>query len=88
MKPEVEKGDIVNLVPYHFYKRVATEDSEDAFSGQTVPLDVEESKETAKVVVAHSRKRYATSKTKMAEYMAELFKEPVVRRVTTNRKPN
>ena len=27
MKPEVEKGDIVNLAPYHFYMKVAKEDS-------------------------------------------------------------
>src|SRR6266568_783723 len=43
MKPEVEKGDIVNLAPYHFYMKITGDESEDAFSGQTVPLDVEES---------------------------------------------
>jgi hypothetical protein len=76
MKPEVEKGDIVNLAPYHFYMKVATEDSEEAFSGQTVPLDVEESEEVQKAVMANSRKKYATSKTKVEEYMAVLFEQP------------
>lgn len=73
MKPEVEKGDIVNLAPYHFYMKVATEDSEEAFSGQTVPLDIEESEKVRKAVVANSRKKYATPKVKVEEYMETLF---------------
>lgn len=73
MKPEVEKGDIVNLASYHFYMKVATEDSEEAFSGQTVPLDVEESERVRKIVVANSRKRYATPKARVEEYMDTLL---------------
>lgn len=73
MKPEVEKGDIVNLAPYHFYMKVATEDSEEAFSGQTVPLDVEESEKVRKTVVANSRKRHATAKAKVEEYIEALL---------------
>lgn len=75
MKPEVQKGDIVNLAPYHFYMKVATEDSEEAFSGQTVPLDIEESEKVRKAVVANSRKKYATSKAKVEEYMSVLFEQ-------------
>jgi hypothetical protein len=73
MKPEVEKGDIVNLAPYHFYMKVATEHSEEAFSGQTVPLDIEESERIRKDVVANSRKRYAMSKAKVEEYLEALL---------------
>jgi hypothetical protein len=73
MKPEVEKGDIVNLAPYHFYMKVTGDESEDAFSGQTVPLDVEESEKVAKLVVAHSRKQYATPKAAVEKYMGVLF---------------
>lgn len=73
MKPEVEKGDIVNLAPYHFYMKVATEDSEDAFSGQTVPLGIEESEKVRKAVVAISRKRFAMPKAKVEEYMETLL---------------
>lgn len=75
MKPEVEKGDIVNLAPYHFYIKVTSGDSEDAFSGQTVPLDIAESSKTKAAVVALSRKTYGTSKAKVEEYLAELLKE-------------
>ncbi len=75
MKPEVEKGDIVNLAPYHFYMKVATEDSEEAFSGQTVPLDVEESEKVQKTVITNSRKRYATAHVKVEEQMEVLFSE-------------
>jgi hypothetical protein len=73
MRPEVEKGNIVNLAPYHFYMKVATEDSEEAFSGQTVPLDVEESGATQKAVVAHSRKKFATTRAKVEAEMETLF---------------
>ena len=75
MKPEVEKGDIVNLAPYHFYMKVATEDSEEAFSGQTVPLDVEESEKVQKAVVASSRKKYAVAKAKVEEHMDRLLND-------------
>ena len=73
MRPEVEKGDIVNLAPYHFYMKVTGDEAEDAFSGQTVPLDIEESEKVRKAVVANSRKRYAMPKAKVEEYMEELF---------------
>lgn len=73
MKPEVEKGDIVNLAPYHFYMKVTGDEAEDAFSGQTVPLDVEESEKVRKVVVANSRKQYTMSKVQVEKYMEELF---------------
>lgn len=75
MKPEVEKGDIVNLAPYHFYMKVATDDSEEAFSGQTVPLDIEESDEVQKAVVTNSRKKYATARAKVEEQMEALFSD-------------
>lgn len=75
MKPEVEKGDIINLAPYHFYMKVATEDSEEAFSGQTVPLDIEESEKVAKAVLTNSRKKFAIPKTKVEEYMDALLND-------------
>jgi hypothetical protein len=85
MKPEVEKGDIVNLAPYHFYMKVTGDESEDAFSGQTVPLDVEESEKIAKSVVAHSRKQYAKPKAAVEKQMEKLFNEdePEKRPATT-----
>lgn len=73
MKPEVEKGDIVNLAPYHFYMKVATEDSEEAFSGQTVPLDVAESDKTAKAVVTQSCKKYGQLKSIVEKQMEAMF---------------
>lgn len=89
MKPEVEKGDIVNLAPYRFYMKVATEDSEEAFSGQTVPLDVEESEKVRKAVVNNSRKKYAMPKAKVEEYMATLFERPEEKKkqVAVSKKP-
>lgn len=75
MKPEVEKGDIVNLAPYHFYMKVTGDEVEDAFSGQTVPLDVEGSKDVAKAVIAARRSQYAQTKAEVEEIMEHLFDE-------------
>lgn len=83
MKPEVEKGDIVNLAPYHFYMKVSGDESEDAFSGQTVPLDVEDSGKTRSVVVTASRKQYGTSKKTVEKYMERLFASQRLEKKTT-----
>jgi len=73
MKPEVESGDIVSLAPYHFYMKTTGDVSEDAFSGMTVPLDVEESSKTKDAVVAQSREKYATPKATVEKYLRVLF---------------
>ena len=73
MKPEVERGDIVNLAPYHFYIKTTSDVSEDAFSGLTIPLDTEDIEDTKQEVVRQSRKQYATTKARVEKYMEELF---------------
>lgn len=75
MEPAVEKGDIVNLTPYHFFMKTTADESEDAFSGQTVPLDVEESNKVQSAVVANSRKKFARKRTIVEEEMEQLFKD-------------
>lgn len=73
MRPEVERGDIVNLPPYHFYMKTTSNVSEDAFSGQTVPLDVEESEEVKETVIHQSQQRYGTPKATVKAYLETLF---------------
>lgn len=73
MEPEVEKGDIVNLAPYHFYMKVSNEASENAFSGVTVPLDTLPSDEIEKAVLAHSRENYATPRNEVDDYLELIF---------------
>jgi len=77
MQPEVEKGEIINLAPFHFYMKVATDESEDAFSGQTIPIDTKESEKTSNEIVANTRKKYATPKAVVEEKMEQLFKAEV-----------
>jgi len=36
MKPEVEKGDIVNLAPYHFYMKVSGDEAENSKKVATI----------------------------------------------------
>jgi shikimate kinase len=73
MEPEVEKGQIVNLPPYHFFMKVTNEDSEDAFSGETVPLDIKGSDTVRDFVIANTRKRYATSRAVVEKQLNILF---------------
>jgi len=93
MEPVVEKGDIVNLAPYHFYMKTTADESEEAFSGTTVPLDVTESDKAAAAVIAESRKRYGTPLAKVEQYMQQLFqgakpdKQPSAPAIKKPRKP-
>jgi TraM recognition site of TraD and TraG len=73
MTPVVEKGDIVNLTPYHFFMKTTADESEDAFSGITVPLTITESEKTKDAVVANSRKQFATPLKSVEAYMEKLF---------------
>ncbi len=75
MRPEVEKGDIVNLAPHHFFMKSTTDDSEDAFSGTTVPLDVKPSSKVREAVLAYSRKQYATPRKAVEAHMEALFSD-------------
>ncbi len=86
MKPEVEKGDIVNLAPYHFYMKVTGDKSEDAFSGETVPVDAEGSDKTKSAVVASSRKQYGTPKKAVEKYMEALFGNNVKEKASSHSK--
>jgi len=73
MEPEVEKGDIVNLTPYRFFMKLTNERSENAFSGQTVPLDIEPSEKIKTDVINYSRKHNATPRKEVEEYLDKLF---------------
>lgn len=73
MEPAVEKGNIVNLAPHHFFMKTTTDESELAFSGVTVPLDVKGYKQTTDSVIAKSRKKYATPRSEVEHYLDSLF---------------
>jgi hypothetical protein len=87
MEPEVEPGDIVNLAPYHFYMKVSNEASENAFSGVTVPLDIEGSGEVKEAVLGYSRDKYASSREQVEKYLDELLSGKVNKPVKPKVKP-
>lgn len=76
MEPEVTKGDIVNLNPHHFYMKTTSSESEDAFSGETVPFDMEKREGIAEAVVTSSRKQYGTPAQKVEVHLEKLLAEP------------
>lgn len=73
MEPAVEKGNIVNLAPHHFFMKTTTDESELAFSGVTVPLNVKGSEKTAQSVINKSRQHYATPRSEVESYLNSLF---------------
>jgi hypothetical protein len=73
MKPVVERGDIVNLAPYHFFMKTTADESEDAFSGMTEPLEVEGSDTVRDEVIAYSQNNTGHLRKKVEAYMEELF---------------
>jgi len=77
MKPEVEKGDIVNLAPYHFYMKVTGDEAEDAFSGQTIQLNIEPDDNIKNSVLDNSREKYATAKSVIEEQMKKMLANEV-----------
>ena len=83
---QLEKGEIVNLPPFHFYMKVSTDESEDAFSGQTIPLDSKENDKTAKEIIANTRKKYGTSKDIVEKELKQLFEGEVKKKSTPKTK--
>ena len=96
MKPEVEKGDIVNLAPYSFYMKVSGDEAEDAFSGVTVPLGVEGKEKIADEVIKKSREKYGVKKRDVEKYLKNLLddneasekEKPKNKKIRSKDKPN
>lgn len=70
MEPVVQKGDIVNLAPHRFFMKTTADESEDAFSGETMPLDTPHADATARAVIESSRAHFAISR-KQAEQIVD-----------------
>jgi type IV secretory pathway TraG/TraD family ATPase VirD4 len=71
--PEVEKGQIVNLAPFHFFMKVTNDESEDAFTGVTIPVQSSGSKETKEAIIKHSRLHYATKREDVEKQLEQLL---------------
>jgi hypothetical protein len=73
MQPEVTKGDIVSLAPYQFFMKTSSAVSEDAFSGQTIPIQVIRSEGVRTSVTQRSRASYGIPLRKVEDYINTLF---------------
>jgi hypothetical protein len=71
--PEVEKGQLVNLAPHHFFMKVTNNESEDAFTGVTLPIIQEGSKEVSSRIKEYSRKKYATPKDEVERQLESIL---------------
>ncbi len=60
LSPEVEEGQIVNLAPHHFFMKITNDESEDAFTGVTIPVESVGSNKTKEAIIEYSRRNFAT----------------------------
>jgi hypothetical protein len=73
MAPAVEKGDIVNLPPYHFFMKLGGMESEQAFSGETIPLKIAPNEFVKETVIKESRARFATPRRAVEAFLDTLL---------------
>lgn len=57
--PTVKKGDISSLPAFHFYMKISVMNSQDTFSGETVPVSISLDKTKIDNMIQASRKHYA-----------------------------
>jgi hypothetical protein len=80
--PEVRQGDLVNLKPHQFVIKIRSEKLEDAFTGETVVLDEQESSKTTEEIIKQNRRQYAKSVEEVEKELQKVFsvdtKEPSV----------
>lgn len=56
--PQLEKGEIANLPAFHFYMKAGALNPQDPFSGETMPVDVSNSKDTIARMTKASQDHY------------------------------
>lgn len=71
--PEVEKGEISNLAPYHFYMKINNDTPQDSFSGETIysPNSINES--VIERIRSTTRKNYAMTKEQIEQEIQQDF---------------
>jgi len=75
--PFVEKGEIANLPRYHFYIKISAVDPEEAFSGETIPVEIAVRHEKIEKLIQSSRNLNAI-----------LYKKPPVIKTIKNTSSN
>jgi len=86
LSPEVEKGQIVNLPPHHFFMKVTNDESEDAFTGVTIPINDKGNELRKERIINYSRGDYATPKETVENDLADLFVLPKLPSKTNGKK--
>lgn len=75
--PYIEKGDISNLPRYNFYIKISAVTPEEAFSGETIPVEIITSRSKIEKLIQSSRNLYAI-----------LYKNPPVIKTIKNTSSN
>lgn len=73
--PFVEEADVANLPNFNFYMKVNTPIPQDAFSGETIPMESEENEGVVEKIRRYSRMTYAMRKEMVEKEIQEEFNE-------------
>jgi hypothetical protein len=63
----------VNLPPYHFFMKLGGMESEQAFSGETIPLKIAPNEFVKETVIKESRARFATPRRAVEAFLDTLL---------------
>lgn len=78
LAPHVEKNEISNLAPYHFYMKINSDTPQNSFSGETIANEITPNEKTYEQIQKTTRKRYSISKELIEqEIQKEFFALPV-----------
>ena len=72
--PEVEEGQIVNLPPHHFFMKVTNEESEDAFTGETVRIEQQGDETVKNTIIEYSQRHFAIPREEAKKQLEMLLK--------------
>ena len=66
-KPYIKEGEIASLPSFNFYMKINAIQSEEPFSGVTIPIEIAPNQDRENEIINESRKNYATKYVKQIE---------------------
>lgn len=78
--PQVEKHEISNLPPYHFYMKIHALEPQNAFTGAVEDFTVKENQEIRQAIVSASQKRYGLPQLEIIDDVIKPVKKKIQKR--------
>ncbi|MEX0616619.1 MAG: DUF87 domain-containing protein [Candidatus Woykebacteria bacterium] len=82
--PYIQQGEIANLPSFNFYMKISALNSEEPFSGETIPVETSNDDGRVNEVVESSREKYALKYKKPEPAQVKVKKQKVILPATTS----